>query len=361
MCVIGCALTLTAFLPLLPVNWWWVRIGDYPRVQLLIAYLIAGVFVLLAFKTRLAKVTMGLLALSCAIQTYWIMPYLTVARVEVESARQVDEQSRIRILAANVLQSNEKAQPLLELVSRERPDVLVLCEVNERWVRQLEQLERDFAFHLIKPLDNGYGIALYSNLPVQDAALRHLVKDTIPSIDATVELRTGHPVRLFAVHPNPPRPGEDTTKRDGELVLVGREVKDNPTAIVLGDMNDVGWSRTTNLFQEVSGLLDPRKGRGIYPTFDATSSIWRYPLDYLFHSDDFRLVELRTLPDIGSDHFPLFVELQHAPEAVVAQEAPDLDAGDEEDASKAVEAAKEQARNEKAKGETGTPPDGSSE
>lgn len=352
VCSVGCVLTLTAFLPLLPVNWWWVRIGDYPRVQLLIAYLVAGMLAVMAIKTRLAKVTLALLTMSCAIQLYWITPYLPVARVEVESCEEIDEPSRIRIMAANVLQTNQQAQPLLELIAREQPDVLVLCEVNDRWISELVQLEKDFSFHLIKPQDNGYGIALYSNLPVQDATVRHLVKETIPSIDATIELRTGQPVRLFAVHPNPPRPGEDTTKRDGELVLVGREVKGDSTAIVLGDMNDVGWSRTTNLFQEVSGLLDPRKGRGIFSTFDATSAIWRYPLDYIFHSDDFRLVELRTLPDIGSDHFPLFVELQHAPEAVVTQEAPDLDEGDQEDASEAVEAAQDQASEERQTGET---------
>lgn len=32
----------------------------------------------------------------------------------------------------------------------------------------------------------------------------------------------------------------------------------------------------------------------------------RYPLDHVFASQHFFLVELRPLPDIGSDHFPLF-------------------------------------------------------
>ena len=201
-------------------------------------------------------------------------------------------------------------------------------------------MDEDYAFQLKHPLDNTYGLSLFTRLEVEDATIRHMVVDSIPSIDATLKLKCGHKVRLFAVHPNPPRPNESTTKRDAELVLVGREVRNDDSAIVLGDLNDVGWSRTTDLFQEVSGLLDPRKGRGMYSTFNAKSTVWRYPLDYLFHSDDFRIAEMRVLPSIGSDHFPLLVELSHEPAASASQEGPHMDSGDQEDAQQAVEKVK---------------------
>ena len=61
-------------------------------------------------------------------------------------------------------------------------------------------------------------------------------------------------------------------------------------------------------------MLDPRVGRGFYNTFDARRWYLRYPLDHVFHTRDFRLVELRILPFIGSDHFPVFVRLSHEPE-----------------------------------------------
>jgi endonuclease/exonuclease/phosphatase (EEP) superfamily protein YafD len=75
--------------------------------------------------------------------------------------------------------------------------------------------------------------------------------------------------------------------------------------IVAGDLNDVAWSRTTHLFQRTGGLLDPRVGRGFFNTFDTRSRLTRVPLDHVFASRHFLLVELRRLPDIGSDHFPI--------------------------------------------------------
>ncbi len=326
-----------AMLPLLPVDWWWVRIGDYPRLQMLIANAIGLVAMAAFWRHTIPRGLMLLMAISIAIEVYWIYPYLPVAPLEMQWAQQQDQSVRIRVLTANVLQKNTDAAAVLEMVDREQPDVVVLCEVNERWIDDLHLLEEQFGFHLTHPLENTYGIALYTNLDVTEARVRGFVREDIPSIDAAVRLPNGQAVRMMAVHPNPPRPGEDTTKRDAELVLVGREVADDPSVIVMGDMNDVGWSRTTDLFQEVSGLLDPRKGRGMYATFDATSSIWRYPLDYIFASDDFRVVELRRLERIGSDHFPLLIELSYEPDAEDEQEAPELDAGDAEDAEQAVE------------------------
>jgi endonuclease/exonuclease/phosphatase (EEP) superfamily protein YafD len=169
----------------------------------------------------------------------------------------------------------------------------------------------------------------------------------VPSVFAVLDLG-GEPVVLRGLHPRPPEPlrDQDSTPRDAELVLVGRWVekqKDGPT-IVAGDLNDVAWSATTRLFLRLSGLLDPRMGRGFYSSYNARNPLVRWPLDHLFHSNHFRLVELRRCKDIGSDHFPVLVELSYEPEAPAEQPESQAASGDQEEAGERLKAQAEAAQ-----------------
>ena len=135
----------------------------------------------------------------------------------------------------------------------------------------------------------------------------------------------------------PPSPTEadESTDRDGELVAVGHTAaKATYPTIVTGDLNDVAWSRTTRLFMKVSGLLDPRRGRGMFNTFHASYPFLRWPLDHVFHSKDFTLVSLQRLGFMGSDHFPILVELALTPCEGQDQESLEID---EEDLDEAEE------------------------
>ncbi|HNU58292.1 MAG TPA: hypothetical protein PKN30_17010 [Flavobacteriales bacterium] len=40
---------------------------------------------------------------------------------------------------------------------------------------------------------------------------------------------------------------------------------------------------------------------------------FRWPLDHIFHSADRSLLRLERLPAFGSDHYPMFIELELAP------------------------------------------------
>ncbi len=143
------------------------------------------------------------------------------------------------------------------------------------------------------------GMHLYSKLELSETEVKFILSDEIPSIHTRVTLASGNQVQLYCLHPKPPSPTEakDSTLRDAELLIVGDQIKDlDESCIVMGDLNDVAWSRTTRLFQRISGLLDPRVGRHFVNTFHADYPLLRWSLDHIFHSTDFALVHMERLP-----------------------------------------------------------------
>lgn len=79
-----------------------------------------------------------------------------------------------------------------------------MLEPDDWWVEQAQPLRRELPFAIEHPLDNTYGIALYSRFPLGDATVREVVEDDIPSIWGTFELPAGDRVRFAFLHPRPP-------------------------------------------------------------------------------------------------------------------------------------------------------------
>jgi endonuclease/exonuclease/phosphatase (EEP) superfamily protein YafD len=324
----GWMVIVATSLPILRATAWWVRIFDFPRVQIL--FLGISVLVLHLLFTRPFRLSAGLflafLAASLIFQSWQIYPYTVLAGEQVQSAIREQPETTLRLLVANVLMSNRNDSDFLGLIHEERPDVLLVLEPDYWWEERLSPLKKEFPHSLQYPLDNTYGMLLYSRLQITQEHIHFLVKEDIPSFQVTVHLPSGDLIDLWGVHPEPPIPqeSESSAPRDAELLIVGKAVRDlSRPVIVAGDLNDVAWSRTTRLFQRISGLLDPRIGRGRYSTFHARYPFLRWPLDHVFHSDHFRLVELRVLPGFGSDHFPILAVLSFEPQRREGQEKPE--------------------------------------
>ena len=175
----------------------------------------------------------------------------------------------------------------------------------------------------------------YSRLAIAEGSIRYLVDYEIPSLEATLELPSGQPVKVWGLHPKPPVPGEDnrSTAKDKEIMKIAFKVKkEKLPVIVMGDLNDVAWSYVTELFRKTSGLLDPRRGRGFYSTFSANNWFMRFPLDYVFCSVEFGLIKMKKLKHNGSDHFPMFSHFIFDPSLKTIQEKPRADAEEMEKA-----------------------------
>ncbi|MEW5926530.1 MAG: endonuclease/exonuclease/phosphatase family protein [Gemmatimonadota bacterium] len=327
---------------------WAVRNWDFPRVQIAVAAAVVGALYAAFFSRGAALEWLFLAAMAAVVvwQCYKIRPYTRLHPTRVKLAtpetRKRREDAVLRLLICNVLMENREHGRFLEVVRRHDPDVVLALETDAAWARDLEPLARTHPHTVALPQENYYGMMLFSRLPLVDPRVRFLVQDDIPSIHTGIRLRSGDVVVLHGLHPRPPEPIRDqkSTPRDAELVTMGREIgggdRSIPT-VVAGDLNDVAWSPTSELFLRLSGLLDPRMGRGFFNSFNANNPVFRFPLDHVFHSNEFELVGLHRLEHVGSDHFPIMIDLVYVPEARLEQPETREENGDREEAQDRIE------------------------
>ncbi|MEN8321422.1 endonuclease/exonuclease/phosphatase family protein [Acinetobacter junii] len=342
-----------SFWSLIPRDEWWFRGADFPRLQILALGLFAFFAMLFAIPewTLTTELLFVGLVAAIAYQLKMILPYTPIWKKQVQKVKpeQINENQQISLLVANVLTPNDKYHLLLEHINSLKPDVVLTLESDSSWQNALVHIEQDYPYRVPVPLDNLYGMHLYSRLPLHDTEVKFILSDEIPSIHTTLTLSSGLRVQLYCLHPKPPSPTEakDSTLRDAELLIVGDQIKDlDQSCIVMGDLNDVAWSRTTRLFQRISGLLDPRVGRYFMNTFHADYPLLRWSLDHIFHSTDFALVDMKRLAHIGSDHFPIYVVLQTGRIFEQQQQELEQTADDEQEAKEAIQDGIEKAEKE---------------
>ena len=341
------------FWSLIPRDEWWIRGADFPRLQILALGLIALVLLLVwdqPWDLRREIVFTALIA-ALAYQLKMVLPYTFIWKKQVKKVHkhQLNPDKQISLIVSNVLTPNDKYHLLVEQIQKHQPDLVLTLETDLIWQKALAVIEKDYPYRVPVPLDNLYGMHLYSKLELKDTEVKFILSDEIPSIHTTVILRSGQPVQLYCLHPKPPSPTEakDSTLRDAELLMVGDQIKDlDESCIVMGDLNDVAWSRTTRLFQRISGLLDPRVGRRYINTFHADYPMFRWSLDHVFHSTDFALVHMERLPHVGSDHFPVYVVLQTGRVFEQVQDKLEQTDADEQEAQEAIQEGIQKAEKE---------------
>ena len=237
--VLAIVLAVFALLPFWQVDHWWVRILDFPRLQLGLTGLILLLILMLMaarFRGRHFVLIGGTLAAASLFQLSHVMPYFAPMPKSVADG-QCD--APVTMLGINVLMDNRDYARSLALIEEADADIVLLTEMDAAWETAMAPINERYPHRLGRALPNKYGMHLYSKLPFEGELVARLQPD-IPSIRAQMRLPNGETFAFHGVHPEPPHPGEDSGERDAELVLVGREVRDDGgAAIVFGDLNDV--------------------------------------------------------------------------------------------------------------------------
>jgi endonuclease/exonuclease/phosphatase (EEP) superfamily protein YafD len=220
-----------------------------------------------------------------------------------------ESRNSISLLSFNVYQYNKEYQKFIDLVHEVKPDIFLTMESNSDWEQAMSILDAQYPYRKKIALENTYGMHFYSKIKVDDCKVNYFMADDLPSIEANLMTVDNEKLTFFGTHPPPPSPTEEDTskERDGEILSIGKKVRNhNNPVIVVGDFNNVAWSKSSKLFKKISGLTDPRIGRGFFSTYHAKYRFLRFPIDLLFHSNSIFIEEFKTLKNIGSDHLPLY-------------------------------------------------------
>jgi endonuclease/exonuclease/phosphatase (EEP) superfamily protein YafD len=307
-------LAAVTLLPLSGRHQWWIRMWDFPRVQIAIlqvVVLVLAIWMEGPLRWAVVLVTAGGLLLHLAR----IRPFTPLARREMRFAPVRGDGHEVTLLAANVLLENKTPERIVRLIEEVDPDVLLLMETDERWLAALGPTLARYPTVLTAAHVKYYGMAFATRLETEGAELVELTRDGTPTCFADLRTPGGRLFHFAGLHPQPPVPGVDTEERDAQILYAARFArKTDVPLVVMGDFNDAAWSDTARSFKRYGEYLDPRRGRGLFASFHANNVLVRVAIDQLYVTEEVAICDFRLGPRVGSDHFPVIARVRIDPE-----------------------------------------------
>ena len=295
------ATTLTTLGSLAARGGWLLELLSHFPVQYLVAQTLAAA-VCLGFRLWPWASVALLAALPNVIA---IAPYLpgliTVA------ASPVAANSSVKLVAANLLYSQEDPARARAYLQRQSADMVVLSEFTPRWRQKLATLEQTYPYFALRDRWNQWGIAVYSKYPFESVEDLDLGDDQSSHLRILLRLPGGR-AEVYAVHLASPPSQRQARQRNTQLRrLAARIAAADPALpkIVVGDFNSTPFSPFFRDLLRDTGLRDGRRPFGLHYTWPALPMPLWIAIDHCLVSANVVVTRVATGPPIGSDHLPL--------------------------------------------------------
>jgi endonuclease/exonuclease/phosphatase (EEP) superfamily protein YafD len=212
--------------------------------------------------------------------------------------------AQLRIVVFNLSIRSGRTDEMVRFLAQLRADAAVLLEVGPQWREPLASLRSVYPHQLVHSRDDPFGIALLSAHPC--APCDEIQEEGVPpALLGRLALGRGH-LWIAGVHAVPPFNGEWTRERDGYLRGMSRRLAALAGPRVLaGDFNTTPW---TSGYRELlaADLHDGNRALASWPAFLPFPVV---PIDHVLVSKELRVVSKRRGLPLGSDHYPIVVEL----------------------------------------------------
>jgi endonuclease/exonuclease/phosphatase (EEP) superfamily protein YafD len=226
-----------------------------------------------------------------------------------------NEVRSLRLLQINLNNLNTNHDAVVEYVRSSHPDILLITELTDAWKNALSNGLREYKHSVLVPRQDTYGIGIYSVVELMDADVKYYGSSGHPTVVCKI-FDLGKPITLVHTHLQGPVKPTFFEWHKEQLLLMTEELQKLKTPLVVaGDMNCTPWTYLSSDLLRKCNLEDSRRGFGLQLTWPAPNN-WRkvpivlLPIDHCFVSPEISIRKRIVGPFVGSDHYPVLVELE---------------------------------------------------
>jgi endonuclease/exonuclease/phosphatase (EEP) superfamily protein YafD len=283
---------------------WWLDVAANFRIQYIVGLLILSLLVLVSKWRKTGYFVLAVALVNLIV----VLPIYAGGRAEATPGVPT-----IRVMTFNLLSTNESYAEVVDYLGRLNPDLVFLHEVSRPWEVAIESA--DLGYELIRARSDD--LIFGSFVLVRGESLTAISHGFGTSSRRAVELHYvppgwPEPISVLGIHPLAPTDEERAALRDAQLGFATEWAGDRTGAfLVAGDFNATPWSWPFRRLIGETDLRNSQIGFGLQPSFSAeTNLLLRVPIDHLLHSPALEVINRSLGPFLGSDHFPLVVDLQ---------------------------------------------------
>lgn len=286
---------------------WWLDVMANFRAQYFVGLVIFGLLLMVSKWRRIGYLVLGVAAVNLVV----------VGPLYVGSPEVGDPAApSIRVLSFNVLSTNESYAEVIDYIKSTDADVVFLHEASRPWEVAMESAGLDH--RLIRPRSDRliFGTLVLVRADAPETVSYGFAEGQPRAVSVSYRPRGWpEPIEILATHPLAPTDEKRAKLRDAQLQFATdwATERGGPFAVV-GDFNATPWSWPFRELMASGGVRNSQIGFGLQPSFPATSPfLLRVPIDHLVYSEELLVRDRFLGPAMGSDHFPLVVDLELRP------------------------------------------------
>ena len=305
--ILGFFLTAAALLATLCITLapriWLMDLGVHFRLQYAALALVGGVVLAASGEWRGALVAAVVMAVNALIAA----PLLFSGRA-LKPAAPLGHSPPIRLASINVFYRNRQYQRVIDFIRRERPDAVVLVEINGAWEAALAGVDKEYAYRYTARGKRGKGITLLARWPLITAGMLPGYSEVQSALTATLEVH-GRKMELLGIHTTWPMGRRRSGLRNGQLKFLGEYARAcSGPLVIMGDLNVSPFSAHFQSFLVAGGLKSASQGHGWQPTWPAFLPPAGIQIDHALTNAAVVVTQFRRGAAVGSDHWPIIIE-----------------------------------------------------